>query len=141
MNITVDSSVFLSSLLETDVFRKESRAFFTALTASEDVTITEPITVLFEVANILTRAGERNISPILDSFLQFHILPLDEAMIREILFISSKVRLKTADALVVWAAYASESTLITWDKTLLREARHLVPAFTPPDFIKSIFSR
>lgn len=140
MNLTIDSSVFLSSLLETDVFRKESRAFFDILISSHNATITEPITVLFEVANILTRVGEKNISPILDSFLQFHLLPLDEAIIREMVFISSKVQLKTADTIVVWAAYVSESTLITWDKALLREARHLVPAFTPPDCIKNLSS-
>lgn len=133
--LTIDSSVFISTLLETDTFHKASLDFFRLL-AAHPASITEPITVLLEVANVLTKAGEKNLSSVLDSFLQFHVLPLDESLIRDTLFVFSKVRLKTADAIVVWCTSASESALITWDKILLREARNLVPAFTPREYIK-----
>lgn len=132
--LTIDSSVFISSLLETDPFRRDSLDFFRLL-ATHPASIHEPITVPLEVANVLTKAGEKNLSSILDSFLQFHILPLDESLIRDALFVFSKVHLKTADAIVVWCASVSESALITWDKALLREAKNLVPAFTPREYL------
>lgn len=132
--LTIDSSVFISSLLESDTFRKDSLDFFRLL-AAHPASIHEPITVLLEVANVLTKTSGKNLSSVLDSFLQFHILPLDESLIRDALFIFSRVHLKTADAIVVWCASVSESTLITWDKSLLRAARNLVPAFTPREYL------
>lgn len=135
--LTIDSSVFISSLLETDTFHKDSIDFFRLLT-TQHASITEPITVVLEVANVLTKAGRKTLSSVIDSFLQFHILPLDESLIRDTLFVFSKVRLKTTDAIVVWCASASESTLITWDKALLREAKNLVPAFTPREYSMSL---
>jgi len=137
MNLTIDSSVFISSLLETDALHKDSRKFFTLLT-SQSVTIVEPVTVLFEVANILTKAGKKDGSPLLDSFSRFHILSLDDSITKEMVFVFSKVRLTTADAIIVWSTYVSESTLVTWDRVLLREAQKLVPALTPREYLKKL---
>lgn len=62
-------------------------------------------------------------------------LPLDESLVRDALFVFSKVRLNAANAIVVWCALVKESALISWDKALLREARNLVPAFTPREYL------
>ncbi len=135
LKLTIDSSVFLSSLMMGDTFHKDSKAFFTSL-LSTDMVVFEPMIVPLEVANILSKIGDKHIAEVLDSFSQFHILSIDEEMFQEALFIFGKLRLKTADAIIVWCAYVSESTLITWDRALLREAGKLVPAFTPRDYVK-----
>lgn len=133
--LTIDSSVFLSSLMVGDTFHKNSKEFFTSL-LSPDIVVFEPMTVLLEVCNILIKNGEKDISKVIDSFLLFQILPIDEAVLHQALFIFKKIRLKTADAIIVWCAYVSESALITWDRTLLREAGKLIEAFTPREYIK-----
>ena len=135
IKLTIDSSVFLSALLEKDSFHNASLEFFDALKKSE-VTISEPITVLLEVANILIKNGVRDPSRALQSLLQFHILPLDRSMLVDAQFVFQKCRLKTADATVVWCASVSESTLISWDGKLLREAKKLVRAQKPTEYIQ-----
>ena len=132
---TIDSSVFLSSLMVGDTFHKDSKIFFTSLLSADSI-VFEPMTVFLEVGNILTKNGEKDLSKVFDSFSQFQILPIDEGMLQEALFIFGKIRLKTADAIIVWCAYVSESTIITWDRTLLRKAVKLVPPFPPREYSK-----
>lgn len=133
--VTIDSSVFLSSLLEGDRFHDESRLFFEQLKRQE-VIIVEPITVLLEVGNILQKQGMRDIGKILDRMAQFQILELTLPMLADAHFVFQKCRLKTADAIVVWCASVSESILVSWDNQLVREAKKLAIAEKPTEYIK-----
>jgi|GEM_PF-928035 len=133
--ITVDSSVFVSSFLETDTFHKESAYFFQEL-QSREILIVEPIIVLLEILNVLTKTGKKDLSVVLRAFAGYHTLPVDQYMIEEAIFTFGKCHLKTSDNLVVWCASVSESTLISWDARLLREAGKLVVAKKPTEYMK-----
>ncbi len=133
--ITIDSSVFLSALIDGDRFHDESRVFFDNIKDQNSV-IVEPITVLLEVVNILIKNGVRDAGLVLERLLEFQILDLDASMFSDSQFVFQKCRLKTADALVVWCASVSESILVSWDRQLLREAKKLAIAENPSEYIK-----
>lgn len=133
--ITIDSSVFISAFLETDRFHEESKKFFHHL-QSRELLVIEPIIVLLEVLNVLTKAGVKDCSPILESFRAFHTMPLNDSMVSEAHFVFQKCQLKTSDAIIVWCASASESTLVSWDAQLVREAKKLTVAQRPSDYLR-----
>jgi predicted nucleic acid-binding protein len=136
--LTIDSSVFLSALLPSDRLHDESRLFFERL-KERPVTIVEPITVVFEVCNILVKNGVRDVSRVLERLMQFQILELDASSVPDAQFVFQKCQLKTADAIVVWCASVSESILVSWDHKLTRQAKNLVRAYTPREYIKDHF--
>lgn len=135
--LTIDSSVFISALLPKDRFYDESRNFFEQIKRQE-VVIIEPITVVLEICNILVKNDVRGVQAVLDRLLEFHILELDTRILQDAHFVFQKCQLKTADAVVVWCASVSESTLISWDARLLREAKKLTIAQRPSDYIHDV---
>ena len=64
------------------------------------------------------------------------IIPIDLEFIRVIYPLFKKTTLKTSDALLVAVAALHETTLISWDKQLLKEAMHVVPAMTPTEYLE-----
>ena len=133
-SLTIDSSVFLSSLLERDSYHTTSLAFFSYV-EKESASTTLPMIVVLEIANILQKNG-KDPRDALASLMGFTILSHDLGSIEESVTVFKRLHLKTSDALVVWCAYVSESTLISWDKQLIRQAQKLVEATTPTDFLK-----
>src|SRR3989338_488608 len=124
--LTIDSSVFLSSLLDRDAYHAHSLSFFSHIRTQGAIT-TLPMIVILEVANILTKYG-KDPAPAINSLMRFATLAHDQASIEESITVFKRLQLKTSDALVVWCAYVSESTLISWDKQLVRQAQKLVEA-------------
>ncbi|MEK7648549.1 MAG: PIN domain-containing protein [Patescibacteria group bacterium] len=134
--LTIDSSVFLSSLLERDHYHQTSLAFFSHIHQHPYIT-TLPMIVVLEIANILSKYN-KDPRPAIESLMALTILPHDQSTIEEAITIFKRLHLKTSDALVVWCAYVSESTLISWDKQLIRQAQKLIEASTPSDFLKKM---
>ncbi len=135
--LTIDSSVFISDYQERDIFHKESRAFFRALGEIGSVVI--PAMVPFEVCNALVRYKvEFDSTTILINFSQLQLVDVDLELISHTIPILSKFYLKASDALLVAVAALHKTTLISWDKQLLKEAARVVPAMTPTEYLKGL---
>lgn len=132
--LTIDTSVYVSLLEEADALHEPSLAFFNTINQAE-ISIVVPATVPLEVVNAVIRYGRTEIQEVVRQFLIVDIMPIDRAMIEKVPQVFHQVRLKTADALVVFTASAYETTLISWDKQLLKEAAHIVPAMTPSQYL------
>lgn len=136
--LLVDASVFVAALLESNTHHAASRQFFTLLRENEKLPyLVVPATIVLEVANILTKFGRHREARSLPSYFPtLQVVPVDDSFIRQAMPVFARVHLKTADAIVVATAFLWKAHLVSWDRQLLREAKHLIPALTPPEYLK-----
>jgi predicted nucleic acid-binding protein len=138
--LTIDSSVFLSSWQTNEVSHQHSLAFFNTLN-NTPVKIAVPDLAIFELSNVLTRIG-LNCRPYLDIFDDewIELVPLSEELHTLFVKLASKAALKTSDLIFCATAKLTHSTLISWDRRLLREASKVVNALTPLDYVRAVHS-
>lgn len=135
--LTIDSSVFISLLVQNQRNSKESKLFFD-FALNKKIKFLVPIIVLFETFHSLKKLNYfddiysyKKYKQLFnfDCFkyfeLNFHFFNL----FKQLNFFD---RLKTSDAIVATSAFLSKSSLITWDQKLLN---HSHSAFTPGQFL------
>jgi predicted nucleic acid-binding protein len=140
MVVYVDSSVFVSSWIATDINCEASRKFF--LQAEEKahrIAISE--LVLYEIANVVTRLGEVNrLEWYLEPFLSeaIDIVPLSSRLFAYFKILASQIRIKTSDLIICATAAMAESPLVTWDQNILKvAARSKLQCYAPSSFFNS----
>lgn len=135
--LTIDSSVFISLLIQNEQRSKESKLFFD-FALNKKIKFLVPIIVLFETFHSLKRLNYfedvysyKKYKQLFsfDCFkyfdLNFHFFNL----FKQLNFFDN---LKTSDAIVAASAFLSKSSLITWDEKLLNYSHR---ALTPKDFL------
>lgn len=133
---TIDSSVFLSSLLNDDSHRNES-VFFLSFLRNQQPPVAIPWLVVAEVINVLIRHRVREPEILLRSFKKYTVVNLDDNFIRLALMSRWKqISLKTSDAMVALTSAAYRTTLVSWDEKLIAEAGKITKTATPSDFMR-----
>ncbi|MBT5016212.1 PIN domain-containing protein [Candidatus Peregrinibacteria bacterium] len=141
--ITIDSSVFVSSFLETDPNYKISRDFINKIT-KENIPILIPLTTFMEVLHACHRAFND-----LTKTDQLYKKMIEWNLTRQIRFLNieaqelvyftahhHRFKLKTADAIVALTAHRLKCPLITWDKQLLNVSSE-IETLTPEKFLQT----
>ena len=139
---TIDSSVLISLIAESDLHYRESNRFMHNISSfgrNTNVVFMMPMIVLFEVFHTLRRKGFLdnpegymrfrevfNFSCFKYFDLNFHFFNL----FKEIEFFND---LKTSDAIIATSALFTDSVLISWDRKLVSTVDY---AYTPEDFLK-----
>lgn len=136
--ILIDSSVYLSALLDGETHQSSSQHFFQKLQQS-DIQLIMPILILMELCTVAQRHqanGVRNEILRLLGEHAFELVALDEIFFYEsFLPYHSKFHLKTADAIIAATALSQRAILVTWDKALLKAVVKPSVALTPTDYI------
>lgn len=131
----LDSSIYISYLNPKDVFYAETSMFIKKIT-SPDVNFVVPIIVFLEVGNVLQKKFPRFKNEDLIRFFEDHtIVNLDLELARHLLVVFKDFRLKTSDAIIAACAKLTDAKLVTWDEKFQKEAKRLVNAQTPREFI------
>lgn len=134
--LLIDSSVFMSSLLDHEENSTFSRSFMAEI-VEKNIRIVIPMLVVFEIVHIL----KKNSVSVDDNFLQLFflgnsikILDLDEQFLRNFVSNLNNTVFKTADAIIVSAADTQNIPLVTWDKQILK---HYKASISPQDWLES----
>ena len=134
----IDSSVLVSFFNDLDHFHSESVDFVNKILKLEKLIIIMPVTVFLEVTHVLYKQIESfDESIIFYLFEKYERLDLDFALANEVLPFLKRVNLKTSDATILAIAKLTNSTLITWDGKLQKQARKLVESRTPSELLGS----
>ncbi|MBI5356571.1 PIN domain-containing protein [Candidatus Collierbacteria bacterium] len=134
--VVVDSSVFLSALIEQEPRRLETLLFFKKLGGTKE-SVYLPSLVIAEILNRLQKLGGENRIEIVYRFLMsFTVINLDEAFLQQSLPYWNKCRLKTSDAIIAITSAIYDTVLVGWDEKLVAEAGKITKAITPAEFIR-----
>lgn len=139
--LLIDSSVYLSALLDGEVHQSDSRDLFQKL-LQHNIQLIMPISILMELCMVAQRHQTNAVRNEILRFIEeraFELVILDETFFYEsFLPHYSKFHLKTADAIIAATAISQHAVLITWDKALLRA--HIKPsvALTPTDYLTQL---
>lgn len=127
----LDSSVYISYLNPKDALHDHTKKFINFIT-SPDINFLVPIIVFLEVGNVLQKTSPKFKNEDLIRFFEDHtIVNLDLELAKQLLVFFKDFRLKTSDAIIAACAKLTESTLVTWDEKLLKEAKKLANVQTP----------
>lgn len=133
--VTIDSSVFLSPLVENDPRRNETLFFLSAI-AGKEISVVIPSLVVAEVLNVLIRNAIFQPEIILGSFLKYTIVNLDENFIHLGLDYWRQISLKASDAIIALTSAIYNTVLVSWDEKLVAEAGKITKAITPAEFMR-----
>jgi len=137
MNLTIDSSVFVSALNEADPSFEESLRTLDAINARNDQ-VTIPTLVVMEVATALARVKLLPTREDWDVFLYpLVLLPMDRSFTLGFIdFIQTRqLNLKAGDTIIVYTALLTDSSLITFDQQMLAQGSKYVRTLTPQQYI------
>ena len=134
--VIVDSSVFLSALIEQEPRRLETLLFFKKLGIAKK-SVFVPSLVVTEVINKLQRIeGEKKVEAVYQFLMSFTVIDLDKTFLQQALPYWSRCRLKTSDAVIALTGAIYQAVLVSWDEKLLAEAGKITKAVTPADFMR-----
>ena len=141
MRYTVDASVFVASLIATDIHYAPSLAFPTGLRSGPDL-IYCPSLCPIEVASAVVRqTGDallaRSSARIVERFPRMSLVDLSLRRAKQACRLAAAHRLRGADTVYVAVAAEYGTTVITWDHEMLTRASAVVPARTPTDWLAS----
>lgn len=134
--VIIDSSVFLSALIEKETRRLETLLFFKKLGIAKK-SVFVPSLVAAEVINKLqrTEGGER-VEVVYRFLMSFMVINLDKVFLRQAFPYWSGCRLKTSDAIIALTSAIYDCILVSWDEKLIAEAGKITKAATPAEFMR-----
>ena len=138
--LVIDSSVYLSSFFENEPDHIISKQFIREIhESSKDIYL--PALVPAEVFNVLMRSKKFKPHFLQEVVKQFvnqpnlKIIPIDEKLLTSLYQTPKNILLKTSDLIITFVALVTHSTLVTWDKTMQKQASKYVTVHTPKYFI------
>ena len=141
MKLVIDSSVFISHLGKNDEFTSGSKLFFTTIFEQKEELVI-PTLVIAEILTILSQQNHTNLKLIYNTFNDFNIIDISSNFLEKFvdLLIKKHPSMKTSDLVIAATAKFNDSTLITWDRKILKPAKLICPTFTPKQYIEEIKS-
>jgi predicted nucleic acid-binding protein len=128
----LDSSVYIAYLNRNDPFHNRTSAFIQKIT-TRDIVFILPVIIYLEVGNILQKNNPEFKPDDLRLFFKSHeIVDLSLQLAQDLLPQFKKYKLKTSDAIILSIAQLTNSTLITWDKKLQKEANQYISTTNIP---------
>lgn len=140
--LSIDSSVFISAFLPDDVHHCSSKAFLEHIEGT-NCSVQISVLVIMEVLQVfyrLTHSEERT-QTVFDHFVDWgiqgglHILPIEAEFLVYFSMHHTKLHSKTADSIIAVSARQKDCTLISWDKSLLKQSSKLVKSMNPDEFL------
>ncbi|MBN1662112.1 MAG: type II toxin-antitoxin system VapC family toxin [Deltaproteobacteria bacterium] len=133
--LTIDSSVIVASLLETETRHSEALQIWEAVLTGKDVAIL-PYSVLVEIAAaIRRRTGSEELAYEVKSELlkieNVSFVVLDQKAAEEAAELAIRTGLKGMDALVIQVALEFDTELITFDDEMTKRYQTVQPALRP----------
>jgi predicted nucleic acid-binding protein len=137
MRLTIDSSVFVSRLRETDVLHADSRRFLQAL-VGRPVIVILPILVYPEVAGAMRRftgdpAVARAALRVLDLLPNLNVIAVDDRVAEEASSVAITGGMRGSDAVFVAVANLFDATLVSLDVPQRLHCPGTVRALTPEE--------
>lgn len=136
--LTVDSSVFVSALSRNENNTVVSREFFESI-KKKQIEIIIPITIVLEVDNITQRFSLSQKEILHEKFLEeaIKLISIDNEFLERYWIHAGKFDLKTADLIVALVSFYENSTLVSWDKKLIKGTKNFCRSKTPREFLES----
>lgn len=141
MKFTIDSSVFIANFMTADPNHASAVQFFHSIDGQGNKVVL-PITIPLEVINVMSRktatVSEWAVDILKKIFFQSDTIEIRELHLDFVQPFSEKCKvlnLKTADAIITLSALEEGSTLVSFDRELLRKAKKLVSAKSPQEAI------
>ena len=137
---TIDSSVIISMLIELQANHSDSKNFIEYVMKIKGVLIV-PMIIFFETFHTLKRLGFFDVKNAHETFIQFcnysnfKFLDLNMKFFNHFKQADCFSNLKTSDAIIASAAFLTESTLISWDRQLIKNT---INAYTPTGFLNKL---
>lgn len=137
--LTVDASVFVSSLRAMEAHAQASQEFLIHL-RQEHAVIVCPTLAITETVAAIARTSRDTVSALdaglaLDALIDLSLIPLDSALAREAAAIAAAHFIRGSDAVYIAVAQRYNAPLITWDNEMLQRGAAVVPTFTPTDWL------
>ena len=131
-SLTLDSSVLVALFNQEDSHHQQTRHLIEFL-KDQSPRVIVPLTIILEVVHILQKKakGKTSIPLLLEYFGQFQIVNLDTDFISLFIQHHTLFSLKTADTIVAITAFAFQTTLVSWDDQLIKQAKSHIRAVTP----------
>jgi predicted nucleic acid-binding protein len=133
--IVLDASVWISSLITSDVHHRVTRDWLVTITGESEL-LAVPSIFLAEVCGAVTRrtgvrtAGMAALQHILSS-TAIQIFSMDLSFGGQAARLASELSLRGADAMYVALAVQTGSPLVSWDFELLARAESVIPVRRP----------
>lgn len=142
--IVVDSSVIISSLIESDPFHKFSRNFLSELKRKKQQIIL-PMLAVFEILHAYFRLckNQEKTDELYQALIDWNLtgfLRIANLEASFLVYFTANHHLfpiKTADCVIALTAHRLQSPLISWDKQLLKNAKKYLIAITPEKFLRN----
>ena len=142
MRFTIDTSVFISRLSESEQTHQASRTFFEAL-PGKPVLVILPTLIAPEISGAMSRlagssaAGHESLQ-LLDALPNLNLVPVDEQLARDAAVIAAEGGMKGSDAVFVAVAQRFDAVLVSLDKTQKSRGPRSVRALTPEDALEEL---
>ena len=139
MNLTVDSSVFVSALRKDEEKHKESLSLFRKIKDAEYIAI-EPYSVLIEVvAAIRRRTNDMALAMRVKSdFLNIgslNFVEIGDILAEDAAEIAAKIGVRGMDALIIQTAKEYNASLVSFDNEMTKRAKEVVKVADIEKFI------
>jgi predicted nucleic acid-binding protein len=133
--IVADASVWVSILLEADLFHSQSYSWFEEYSRFSGE-VAAPTLLLPEVAAGITRRTDDATTGYaamqrLVALPQIHIVPVDEYLALVAAELAANYHLRGADAVYAALAYSLNVPLVTWDQEQMMRVRNVVKTGAP----------
>jgi len=140
--LVVDSSVFISNLIESETNHAVSRRFF-SFANKNNITLCIPMSALFEVLHVYLRKSNKEkrdqlYQKIINANMKggIRLINLEATFLLHFVAFHELFSIKTADAVIALTAHRLRLPLITWDKQLLEGAQKNITAMDPEAFLR-----
>jgi len=136
-NIIIDSSVFISALIEEETHHQVSLRYLESLlSSSQKVQVIIPRLVLIEISNVLFRLYKdskkaKKLIVMIKNTDNYHIVDIDEEVEASTTKCLTKMSLKTSDLIICSIAHVAQGTLVSWDKKMMKEFNKVGQTQTP----------
>jgi predicted nucleic acid-binding protein len=142
MRFTIDTSVLISALGETEECHDASRAFLQAL-AGKPVIVILPTLIYPELSGAVSRLSQNPALAIdslrtLDLLPNLNVIPLDEHLARKAAVVACEGGMKGSDAVFVAVAERFESVLVSLDRQQRLRSPSAVRVLTPQDALSEL---
>jgi predicted nucleic acid-binding protein len=142
MQFTIDTSVFISALSETEEAHEVSRAFFQAL-VGRPVIVIVPTLIYPEISGAVCRLSQNSVLAIdslriLDLLPNLNIIPLDEHLARKAVVAACEGGMKGSDAVFVAVAERFDSVLVSLDTQQRLRSPSTTRALTPEEALSEL---
>jgi predicted nucleic acid-binding protein len=144
MRFTIDTSVFISRLSETEKAHEASRRFLQAL-PGRPVLVVLPTLIAPEISGAMRRlTGSSTVARdslrLLDLVPNLNLITVDEQLAAEAATIAAEGGMRGSDAVFVAIAQRFDAVLVSLDRTQLQRGPRTVKALSPDDALEELES-